>query len=190
MRATLLCLAAGVALLAACSKTPAGAPAAAPADAAAQPNAAGAAPAPTPAAAAPASGPALAGVFTGQGKPAALTEVVAYKGDPDSSPPVTVLVFSTKDQAGDAKPAFDALFGKFGDALVVKVSADGKVQSVDVIHSAMDFPGGSAQLFGVVSLEGFSTAGGQISGHLTSGGPVDIHGQKVVIDLTFHTKAP
>jgi hypothetical protein len=58
----------------------------------------------------------------GNDKPAALTQVTAHKGDPESGKPVTVLVFTTKDQAGDPKAAFNALFGKFGDALVAKVS--------------------------------------------------------------------
>ena len=119
-----------------------------------------------------------------------MTEVVAYKGEPDSGAPVTVLVFSTKDQAGDASAPEDALFDKFGDALVVKVSANGEVNSVDVVHSALDAPGGSAQLIGVVKMTDFVAAGGQISGHLSSGGDVDLHGQAVNIDLTFHTKAP
>ena len=96
----------------------------------------------------------------------------------------------TKDQTGDADAPEGALFNKFGDALVVKVLADGTVNSVDVVHSALDAPGGSAQLFGVVKMMDFVTAGGQISGRLTSGGDVDVHGQAVNIDLTFHTKAP
>jgi hypothetical protein len=33
-------------------------------------------------------------------------------------------------------------------------------------------------------------AGGTISGHLTSGGPGDVRGQKWEVDLTFKTKAP
>ncbi len=36
----------------------------------------------------------------------------------------------------------------------------------------------------------YQASGGQISGHLTSGGPTDVFGQKADVDLTFHTKAP
>src|SRR5277367_2442250 len=95
MRATLLVLAASAALFGACSRKPAEAPAA-PA-AAATPAAALA-----PATAAPAPDTPISGVFTAVGKPAALSEVVAYKGEPESDKAVTVLVFSTKDQAADA----------------------------------------------------------------------------------------
>ena len=44
------------------------------------------------------------GVYKGNGTPAALTQVVAYKGEPESGKPVTVLVFSAKSQAGSSKP--------------------------------------------------------------------------------------
>ena len=91
--------------------------------------------------------------------------------------------------AGAAHADFDALFGKFGDAIVVKVQPDGNVVGVDIVHSALKTPG-SVSISGVMSIKGYSAAGGQISGHLTSGGPTDVFGQKLDVDLTFHTKAP
>src|SRR5579864_8543520 len=69
----------------------------------------------------------LSGVYKVDGKAAALTQVAAYAGEPESGQPTTVLVFSAKNQGKDAKAAFDALFGKFGDALVVKVFPDRQV---------------------------------------------------------------
>jgi hypothetical protein len=132
----------------------------------------------------------LTGVYKGNGKPAALTQVVAYKGEPESGKPVTVLVFSTKSQTGSAKPAFDALFGKFGDALVVKIDSDGKVVSLDLIDSKLDSPGGSIQVFGVLKMTDFKMADGKISGHLTSGGPSQVRDQNWEVDITFETKAP
>jgi hypothetical protein len=132
----------------------------------------------------------LSGIYKGNDKPAALTQVTAHKGDPESGKPVTVLVFTTKDQAGDPKAAFNALFGKFGDALVVKVFPDGKVFSVDVVHSNLDAPGGSIQVFGGFTMKAFAATAGEISGNLTSGGPHETHGQKWDVDLTFQTKAP
>jgi hypothetical protein len=130
------------------------------------------------------------GVYKGNGTPAALTQVVAYKGEPESGKPVTVLVFSTKSQAGSAKPPFDALFGKFGDALVVKIDPDGKVLSLDLMHAKLESPGGSIQVFGVLKMTDFKMADGNISGHLTSGGPSKVRDQTWEVDLTFATKAP
>jgi hypothetical protein len=185
MRKTFVCLA-GVLLIAACSKAPAptqnanatitATPAAGPA-ATAVPVVA-------------TTGPAVAGTYTGNGKPAVITQVTAHKDDPFDGQPITALVFTTKDQGGDDKAAFDALFDKFGDAIVVKIEPDGTVIGADVVHAGLQSPSGSVSLSGVLKLEGYSAAGGQIAGHLTSGGPVDVFGQKLNVDLTFHTKAP
>ena len=82
----------------------------------------------------------LSGVYRVNDTAATLTQVVAYKGEPESGRPTTVLVFSAKSQGKDAKAPFDALFGKFGDALVVKVFPDGKVYSVDLVHANLKSP--------------------------------------------------
>ncbi len=132
----------------------------------------------------------FSGVYKGNGTPAALTQVVAYKGEPQSGQPTTALVFSAKSQAGSSKPPFDALFGKFGDALVVTLYPDGKVYSVDLVHSKLDSPSGSIQVFGVLKMTDFKTADGKISGHLTSGGVSKVRDQTWEVDLTFETKAP
>ena len=175
------CLA-GVLLMAACSKAPAPA----------QSNNANApvTPAASSQPAVAATGPAISGTYTGNGKPATLIQVTAHKDDPFDGKPVTALVFTSKDQGGDDKAAFDALFDKFGDAIVVKVEPDGTVIGADVVHAGLQSPSGSVSLSGVLKLENYSAAGGQISGHLTSGGPVDVFDQKLEVDLTFHTKAP
>lgn len=131
----------------------------------------------------------VSGVFKGNDKPATLTQVTARKGE-ESGKPITILVFSSKDQAGDAKPDFDALFGKLGDALVVKVFADGQVYSGDIVHSNLDAPGGSVQAFGVLKISDYKLADGKISGHLTSNGPHEFHGLKWEVDLTFESSAP
>jgi len=186
MRTTFVCLA-GVLLMAACSKAPAPAQNAA----ANTPSAPGAVmPAATAPAPAAATGPAVSGTYTGNGKPATLTQVTAHKDDPFDGKPVIALVFTAKDQGGDDKAAFDALFGKFGDAIVAKVQPDGTVVGVDVVHSALQSPSGSISISGVFTMKDYSESGGQISGRLTSNGETDVFDQKVAADLTFHTKAP
>ena len=131
----------------------------------------------------------VSGVFKGNDKPATLTQVTAHKGE-ESGKPVTVLVFSSKDQAGHPHADFDALFGQLGDALVVKVLADGQVYSGDIVHSNLDAPGGSIQAFGILKILDYKLADGRISGHLTSNGPHESHDLKWEIDLTFETAAP
>jgi hypothetical protein len=131
----------------------------------------------------------LSGVDKANGKPTVLTQVVAYKGEPESGKPVIVLVFTTKDQGKDPKAAFNALFGKYGDAIVVKVFSDGKIYSTDVRHSALDLgPVPSATLFGVVEMKNFKLTGSEISGHITAN--TDIRNQPWEADLTFKTAAP
>lgn len=132
----------------------------------------------------------VSGVYKGNGKPAALTQVTAHKGDAESGKPVTVLVFTTNDQAGDPKAGFNALFGKFGDALIVKIFPDGKIYSGDLVHASLESPGGSIQVFGVLTMKDFTMTGGEISGRLSSGGQRDVRDQNWEVDLTFKTKAP
>jgi len=131
----------------------------------------------------------LSGVEKANGKPAVLTQVIAYKGEPESGKPVTLLVFTSKDQGHDPKAALNALFGKYGDAIVVKVFTDGKIYSTDVRHSALDLgPVPSATLFDVVRMQDFKVTGGEISGRIT--GKTDIRSQPWEVDLTFKTAAP
>ncbi|MGH6981834.1 MAG: hypothetical protein ACREFC_11560 [Stellaceae bacterium] len=132
----------------------------------------------------------VSGVYKGNGKPADLTQVSAYKGDPEQGKPVIVLVFSSKAQTGDPKPASSALFGKFGDAIVARVFADGKIYSGDLVHSNLDVPGGSIQLFGGLKMAEFAAANGEIAGHLTSGGQKSMCDWTWEVDLQFKAKAP
>ena len=186
MNRNLLLGLAGLALVAGCSKAPV-APSNAESAAAqsASPQAAASA-APV---AQPSAGPAVSGQFTANDKASTLTQVTAHKDDPFDGTPVTDLVFTANDQGGDDKAADDALFGKFGDAIVIKVEPDGSVIGADIVHSGLTSPG-SVSISGVFTLQNFTMAGGQIAGRLTSSGQTDVFGQKVNVDLTFHTKAP
>jgi hypothetical protein len=186
MRRFFLCVA-DMAMIAACSKAPAPAQAnaAPPASAPATP----AAPAAATAAAPAITGPAVIGTFTLDGKPAALTQATAHKDDPVNGQPITAIVFTEKDQGGDAQAADDAVFGNFGDAIVVKVQPDGTVIDVDVRHTALPHPG-PVSISGVLTLSDYKLAGGVISGHLSTSGPVDVFDQKLNVNLTFHVAAP
>ena len=72
----------------------------------------------------------------------------------------------------------------------MKIDSDGKVISLDLVHSKLDSPGGSIQVFGVLKMTDFKMADGKISGHLTSGGPSKVRDQTWEVDLAFETKAP
>jgi hypothetical protein len=136
------------------------------------------------------------GLFAGQSlsvgawAQAVLPGVFTVNGKPESGKPVTVLVFTTKSQGADPKAAFNALFNKYENAIVAKVFADGKVYSVDPVHTSLDSPNGTLQVFGVLTIEDFSMAGGDISGRLTTGGVHEARNDKWDVDITFKTKAP
>lgn len=136
------------------------------------------------------AGPAVVGTFYGNGAPGALNFVAAYRDEPLDGKPVTAVVLSAKDQRGHAKPTFDAVFGKLGDAIVAKVEPDGTLIGVDVVNAGLQSPSGSISLSGVVTLKDWRSDGGMLSGRLTTGGDVDVFGQKLQIDVSFRTKAP
>jgi len=150
----------------------------------------------------------VSGVYTVNGKPAKLTQVTARQYRLHAGELETSLVFSSKDQGDDPRPArsadsLSADFRKFGDVLVVRITSYDKPQgTVDrmisgtVVHAALNPPDRSVLLSALdraIKIEDFKMAGGEISGHLTSGGEHELHGfaeQKWQVDLTFPAKAP
>jgi hypothetical protein len=186
MRIVPACLAA-IGLLAACSTAPAAQSNAAPL-AATAPVAASST---GTAAAAPSAAAPVSGVYTAAGKPAVLTDVSIHPDDPFDGKPVFAIVFTVAPQGGDADAANDAHQGKFGDAIVIRVDEDGTIIGADMMHRGLDKTGGYISTVGVLSIDHYLASGGEISGHVTSGGPNDAGaGQQVNVDLTFHAKAP
>jgi hypothetical protein len=125
----------------------------------------------------------VSGTYDVAGKKAALTQVSAQKGDPESGKPVTVIVITAKDQSKASKPASDALFGELGDAIVVKVFDDGKVYSADLVHGTFNLPNNTVTALSGVTIKDFKKADGQISGELMTSG--DARGQSYQVDVTF-----
>ena len=106
------------------------------------------------------AGAAVSGIFAADGQQSVQTQVTAHPDDPFDGQQVTALVFSARDQGGDPKAANDAMFGKFGDALVIKVEPDGTVIGAQVMHAGLKGQG-SVSLSGVLSLKGAHESGGQ-----------------------------
>jgi hypothetical protein len=131
------------------------------------------------------------GKFSANGKDAKLAFLMARKGDPFSGKPVTVLIFSEKDASKDKRPDFAAQMGDFGDALVIRLSGDGKAWNVigsELTHSALKHSGVSAS--GMIDVKDVSIANGEISGRLLTAPKADIFGEPVAIDLKFHVRQP
>jgi hypothetical protein len=132
----------------------------------------------------------LSGVFVANGKAATLTQVTAHKGEPVFNKPVTELVFTAMDQKGDPKAAFNAAFHKYGDAIIAKVMADGKVVGTELVHSGWHRPNMVVSTAGTIEIVDFSVTGGEISGRLTTNGMQEFFSDKCEVNLTFKTKAP
>jgi len=141
-------------------------------------------PAPPPAAVA------VSGIYVMNGKAAALTEATAHKGDAFFDKPIIDLVLTEKSQAGSSQPATDAIFGNFGNALVAHIEEDGTVTGVELVHSGRKDAQGSISVAGPIKMEDFKSEGGQISGRLTTDGPMDLFDNKLNINVIFRAKWP
>jgi hypothetical protein len=134
---------------------------------------------------------AVEGTYQANGKDGKLAYALAKKDEPFSGKPVTMLVFTEKDASKDSKPDMHAQFGNFGDALVIRLSQDGKEWQVigsELVHSALKHSGVSAS--GIINAKDVTIANGEISGHLMTDAKADIFGEPIAIDLKFHVKQP
>lgn len=107
------------------------------------------------------------GTYTGNDQEGKLSHAVFLPHDDHQGEKVYLLVFSQKDPKGIKKPDFDAMFGKLGHALVVRVSASGAILGAEICHQALKRSGFSS--LGTLTLEGFKVDGNRLAGRLTSG---------------------
>jgi hypothetical protein len=133
---------------------------------------------------------AVSGTFTANGKATTLTQVTAHKGEPVFNKPVTELVFTAMDQKGDPKAAFNATFHKYGDAIIAKVTAEGKLVGTELVHSGWRRPGMALSVSGSITMEDFSLKDGEMSGRIVTDGVQEAFSDKFEVNLTFKVKAP
>lgn len=133
--------------------------------------------------------PTVSGKFTGNGKTAAIKFVVVQEEEPFSGKEAIKLVFTEKDPATVKKPSFDAAFGKLGSALILSVHRDdGGIFGCEVAHSAHKRQGFSS--IGKIKMVEFKIEGGNVTGHVSTGGEQDAFGEKWEVDLTFAAPLP
>jgi hypothetical protein len=134
--------------------------------------------------------PPVSGSFTVDGKAAKLAFVRTVKGDEFDGKPTTVVVMTEKDASKNAKPDFDANFGKFGNALIITVLPDGQIIGCQLVHTALKTQ--SVSTSGNIKSVDFKNEGGVIQGKIVteSGGAIDIFDQKVEVNMSFKAKAP
>jgi hypothetical protein len=127
--------------------------------------------------------PSVTGIFKGNGKDAHLAYVSARWGEPFSGKTGIVLVFTEKDHSKVKKPDTDAMFGKFGSALIISLHEDGDIYGCQVVHSAHKKQGFSS--IGSMETSGFTYDAGKVEGELTTNGQVDTFGDTWEVKLKF-----
>jgi hypothetical protein len=149
---------------------------------------AGSATAQTPAKLDPPVKPTVTGKFVGNGKNAATKFVIVEEHEPFGDREAITLLFTEKDPAKSKKPSFDAMFGELGSALKLSVDYDGKIFGCEVAHSAHSKQGFTS--LGIIKMVEFKIAGGNVSGHVSTGKELDTFGEKWDVDLTFAAPLP
>lgn len=149
---------------------------------------AGFATAQTPAKLDPPVKPTVSGNFVGNGKNATIKFVTVEEHEEFSGKEAITLIFTEKDPATAKKPSFDAMFGKLGSALILNVHHDGGIFGCQVAHSAHQKQGFSS--IGQIKMVEFKVAGGNASGHVSTGNELDTFGERWEVDLTFAAPLP
>ncbi len=127
--------------------------------------------------------PSVSGVFKGNGKDAHLAYVSAHWTEPFSDKTGILLVFTERDHSKVKKPDNDAMFGKFGDALIISLHEDGDIYGCQVVHSALKNKGFSSS--GSIETTGFIYDAGKVEGEVTTNGAVDAFGETWEVKLKF-----
>lgn len=127
--------------------------------------------------------PTVTGTFTGNGKEAKLNYVSARWTEPFDNKPGILLLFTEKDHSKDKKPDNDAMFGKYGNALIISLHEDGSIYSCQVVHNAMKNKGFSSS--GSIEATPFIYESGKVEGEITTNGPVDTFEEKWAVKLHF-----
>ena len=127
--------------------------------------------------------PSVTGIFKGNGKDANLAYVSARWTEPFSGKTGIMLVFTEKDHSKVKKPDNDAMFGKFGSALIISLHEDGDLYGCQVVHSAHKKQGFSS--IGSLETSGFSYGDGKVEGELTTNGQVDTFGDTWEVKIKF-----
>jgi hypothetical protein len=125
----------------------------------------------------------VSGVFKGNGKDAKLAFVSAHWQEPFSGKTGIALVFTEKDHSKDKKPDSAAMFGRFGNALIISIHEDGGIYGCQVVHSALKNQGFSS--VGNIEAPEFTYADGKVEGVITTNGQVETFGGNWEVNLKF-----
>jgi len=127
--------------------------------------------------------PTVTGTFMGNGKEAKLNYVSARWTEPFDNKPGILLLFTEKDHSKAKKPDNDAMFGHYGNALIISLHEDGSIYSCQVVHNGMKNKGFSSS--GSIEATPFTYENGKVEGEITTNGDVDTFDEKWAVKLKF-----
>ncbi len=127
--------------------------------------------------------PTVSGIFKGNGKDAKLAYVSARWVEPFADKPGIELIFTEKDHSKDKKPHFEAMFGKFGNALEISLHEDGQIYSCQVWHSAHEKKGFSS--VGQIEATDFTYEDGKVEGEINTNGQLEFFGDTWEVKIKF-----
>jgi hypothetical protein len=130
-----------------------------------------------------ASAPQVTGKYFGNNKEAKLAYALALQIEDWSGEPAYQLILTEKDPAGAKKPEFDAMFGKLGSALLVKITKSGKVFGTEICHQNLKRSGVSS--VGTLNFEKLKIEANTISCRLFTKGPDKVFDETWEADLTI-----
>lgn len=125
----------------------------------------------------------VSGKYIGNGKNAELKFATAKEDEPFNDKPAIKLILSEKDAATSQDPERDAMFGKLGSTLVLRVFQDGDIFGCQVGHAALKKSGFSSS--GEFKMTDFKIADGKVTGHISTGKECEFFGDKYEADITF-----
>ena len=125
----------------------------------------------------------VSGKYIGNGKNAELKFVSAADDEPFDDKPAIKIILSEKDPAKSKDPDRDAMFGKLGSTLSLRVFHNGDIFSCQVGHTALKKSGFSSS--GEFKMTEFKIADGTISGRVSTGKEGEFFGDRYEADLTF-----
>lgn len=125
----------------------------------------------------------VSGKYIGNGKNAELKFASAKEDEPFDDKPAIKLILSVKDPAKSKDPDMDAMFGKLGSTLVLRVFHNGDIFGCQVGHQALKKSGFSSS--GEFTMTDFKMADGKVTGRVSTGKECEFFGDRYEADLTF-----
>ena len=122
----------------------------------------------------------VTGTYQINGKPVQLKYAKVIKAEAFDDKETTLVVLTEKDSSKSKSLEDDAMFGRLGGGLILKITSDGQLIQTQVVKDKVQF---SAS--GNITLSDYKTEAGKVTGKVTTEGEQEFFETKWQIDLNF-----